>query len=109
MITKTELRWSYVPADLFEPDTQVLTSVGNWTFGDGFAHLQLPAPLDPVPSNLIDARTEVVEQMLSARAFDVGRSTQIVGHANTYHHSAAGVSQVIVSIPINRNGGRPLN
>jgi hypothetical protein len=109
MITKTELRWSYVPADLFEPDTQVLTSVGYWTFGDGFAHLQLPAPLDPVPSNLIDARTEVVEQMLSARAFDVGRSTQIVGHANTYHHSAAGVSQVIVSIPINRNGGRPLN
>lgn len=95
--SRTELRFNFSPADFFEPGRRMTLSSGELTLTDGTATILLPAPLNPVPSNVIeDARSELAA-LLDLQSLTTRRLHTLGAGATIQQHNFAGTSHVMIA------------
>ena len=101
---KTELEWTYSPADFF-PEGDVGTPVGTVRLVSGKATLELATPADPVPPDFTDRAIQAAQALFLARAVATHRTYVLSERPNTVQTAddgrkvvlAMGTSRVTVS------------
>ena len=94
--TKTELDFSYEPADFFEAFTAVNGPNGQLTLDAGKAVYVLAVPTDPIPRALLHAVSEEISNVLKLRQMLVHKPFQLSGPSITQHQAEGGQNRVIL-------------
>jgi hypothetical protein len=96
-VAKTELRWGYSPEDLFASGETFSISQGALTLAGGTASLVLLAPVDPVPTHMVEQARDTVYAILMGALVAYRRPCRLTESVTTHQVSDTGVSSTIIA------------
>jgi hypothetical protein len=96
-LTKTELRWGYLPHDAFASEETLVIAQGALTLVEGTAVLVLHTPIDPVPAHVVEQARDAVHAILLSSLLRNRTPCRLNESVTTHQVSDAGVSSNIVT------------